>query len=83
MVYVEPGVIEGRTQPTRRRMAERTGRGETRCDVVGIVRSLVIRLVAAITIGLQGRVIVVHVATRARHRGVSSRQREGSVVVIE
>ena len=51
--------------------------------MVGAISCLVIRLVAAKTIGRQGGVIVVYMTIRARDLGVSARQWEGSVVVVK
>src|SRR5262249_49012669 len=61
VIGIEPGVIEGRTCPTSRRMADRASRWEARGNMVRIVGSLIFRLVTAITICGKGRVIVVHV----------------------
>jgi len=83
VIGIKPGVVEGRAQPGCGRVAERTSRGEARSNMVGAISSLVIRLVAAKTIGWQGGVIVVYMTIRARDLGVSARQWEGSVVVVK
>jgi len=83
VVGIEPGMVKRCTCPTGRRMAECASRGKARGNMVRIVRSLILRLVAAITIGGQGRVIVIYVTIRARDLGVSARQWEGSVVVVK
>lgn len=80
---IEPSVIEGCACPTGRRMAERTCRGESRSNVIGIIGCLVLRFVAAKTVGGQRGVIVVYVTIGARNLGMKARKREGSVVVIE
>ena len=80
---IEPGMVERCSCPATRRMAECASRGKARGHMVRIVRSLILRLVAAITIGRQGRVIVVHVTIRTRNLGVKTRQWERSIVVIE
>jgi len=41
----EPGVVEGGSCPTRRGMARLAGDGESRCRVIRICGSLIIRLV--------------------------------------
>ena len=79
----EVGVIEGRTCPTGRRMADSTGVGEACSNMVRIVCLLILRLVTAITVGGQGGVVVIHVTVRARDRRVSACQRERGVVVVE
>lgn len=64
-------------------MAECACRWESRSNMVGIVCLLILRFVAAITIGRQGRVVVVDVTIRTSDLGVKTRQRERSIVVIE
>jgi hypothetical protein len=76
VIGIKPGMVEGCAQPGCCRVAERTSRGEARGNVVGTVSSLVVRLVAAKTIGWQGGVIVVHMTIRAHDLGVSARQWE-------
>lgn len=76
VIGIKPGMVEGRAQPGCGRVAERTSRGEARSNMVGTISSLVIRLVAAKTIGWQGGVIVVHMTIRAHDLSVSARQRE-------
>ena len=83
VIGIKPGMVEGRAQPGCGRVAERTCRRETRGNMVGTISSLVIRLVAAKTIGWQGSVIVVYMTIRAHDLGVSARQWEGSVVVVK
>jgi len=83
VVGIEPGMVKRCTCPVGRRMAECASRGKARGNMVRIVRSLILRLVAAITIGGQGRVIVIYVTIRARDLGVETRQRKRSIVVIE
>jgi len=56
---------------------------EPRGDVVRVVRSLIIRLMAAIAGRRQRRVVVVHMALRARNRHVEARQRECCQIVIK
>lgn len=76
VIGVKPGMVEGCAQPGCGRVAERTSRGEARSNMVGTISSLVVRLVAAKTIGWQGGVIVVHMTIRAHDLGVSARQWE-------
>ena len=73
---IKPGMVEGRAQPGCRRVADRASRGEARGNMVGTIRGLIVRLMAAKTIGGQGRVIVVYMTIRARDLGVSARQWE-------
>ena len=51
--------------------------------MIWTVRCLVVVLVAAETVGRNGRVIVVHMATGTCNRCVGAGQRETGVVVIE
>ena len=83
VIGIKPSMVEGRAQPGCGRVAERTRRWEARGNVVGAISCLVIRLVAAKTIGWQGGVIVVYMTIRAHDLGVSARQRKGSVVVVK
>lgn len=83
MIQVEPGVIKDSTGPSCRRVAGLARGGERRRRMVWVVRSLIIRLVTAIAIRRQGRVVVVHMATCARHAHVFSGQGENGLAVIE
>ena len=76
VIGIKPGMVEGRVQPGCGRVADRARRGETRSNMAGAIGGLIIRLVAAKTIGGQGGVIVVHVTTCAHDLGVSARQWE-------
>lgn len=69
-------VIERGLCPQRRVMAHLAGRREPGCCVIRIVRPGVVRFVARVTIRWHRRVVVIHVALRARNRGVRSGQRE-------
>src|ERR1700757_425262 len=83
VIHVEPGVTEGGALPARGGVAGRTRRGETDRHVVRIGRPRVVRLVASVAVGGQGRVVVVYVAACAAHRGMRTGQRERGVVVIK
>jgi len=83
MIGREPGVIEGRTQPTGRRVATRAGSWESCGNVVRVVRALVVEFVAAVTIRRQRCVVIVHVTIGASDGSVRAGQREGGVVVVE
>ena len=83
MVNRKPRVIEDRSRPCGCRMARLTGRREPSRRVVGIGRLLVLCRVTAIAVGGQARIVVIHVATRARHAGVSTGKRKGRVVMIK
>ena len=76
-------MIEGRSRPRCCRVARLTGRGESSRRVVGIVRLLVLRRVTAIAVERQTRIVIVHVATRTDHVGVSTGKRKGRVVMIK
>ena len=76
MVHGEVGVIEGGVQPSRRRMACRAAGRESRRDVVGVRRPLVVGSVTAVTIRRQRRVVVIHVAVGTGDGGVSTSQWE-------
>jgi hypothetical protein len=65
MVQGEVGVIERGIQPSRGCVARRTAGREACRRVVRIRRSLVIIPVAAVAVGWQGRVVVVHMAVCA------------------
>lgn len=60
-----------------------TSRRETSRHVIRIVRRLVVRLVAAETVGGNRGVVVVHMTTGACNRCVRAGQGETGVVVIE
>lgn len=64
-------------------MAKRAVSWEACRCVSGILRPVVVSLVAAIARRRKRRVIVVHMALRALHRRMRTRQRKRSVVVIE
>lgn len=83
VVGIEPRMVEGCPCPTACRMAECARRWEARGNMGRTVCLLIQHLVAAITIGGQGRVIVVYVTIRASDGGVSPRQWERSIVVVE
>ena len=79
----EPGVVEVCALPTRGRVTRRA-RGREMCgDVIGIIRALVVRLVARITVRRGMNVIVVDVAAGARNFDVGPGQRELGFVVIK
>lgn len=77
-------VIERRSGPRRRRVADRTICRESRRKVVRIRRSRVVRLVATVAIRWCGRVVAVDVAAGTGNRHVGPGQRELRIrVVIE
>ena len=83
MFHVEPRVSKRCIQPAAGRMASGAGCGEPRRNMVRTRRGAVILGMAAITVGRQRRVVVVHVATGTGHGVVRSREGEAGVVVIE
>jgi len=76
-------VIERRSCPCRGGVAGLASCGEPRRCVIGVVRPLIIGLVTAIAVGWQTRIVIVHVATCARHSGVSAGEGKRRVVVIK
>jgi hypothetical protein len=83
MIHWEPRVVESRAQPTGGGVTGSTSGRESSRHVIWVVRSLVIGLVTAETVGGDCRVVVVHVTACAGYRCVSTGQRETCVVVIE
>lgn len=83
VIDIEPGMVEGCPCPAARRMAECARRWESRGNMGRTVGLLILRLVAAITIGEQVCVVVVHVTIRTRDLGVSARQGKRGVVVVK
>src|SRR5437016_3052468 len=83
VIQREPGVIERRSRPCRRRVARLTGRREPGSLMVRACRGGILRLVTRIAIHRNGRVVVVYVAIGARHGRVCTRQWERRVVVVE
>ena len=76
-------VIERRSGPRRGGVAVLATRRESRRRMARIVRTLIIGYVAAVAIGWEARIVVVHVATGAGNRCVRAGKREGRVVVVE
>jgi hypothetical protein len=83
VIGIKPGVVESCARPAARGVAKRTRCGEASRDVVGTIGCLVLRLMAAITIGGQRRVIVVHVTIGARDLGMKAGKRKRSVVMVK
>lgn len=83
VIHRKIGMVERRIGPGRRVVTSRAGRRESRRLMVRIGGAVVVSLMAAIAIGGQRRVVVVHVAVGAGHRGMCPGQRERRVVVIE
>ena len=83
VIHREIRVIESCIQPRGRVVTGLASGRKPGRDVIGVVRSLVIGLVAAIAGGGQRQVIIVYVTLRARHRCVEAGQRECRQVVIE
>jgi len=76
-------MIESRRSPVSRRVAQRAIGREAGGDVSRIRGPSEIRFMAAVASCRQRSVIVIRVATRARHSRMRSRQRERCRVVIE
>ena len=83
VVHVEPGVIEGGPQPRRSGVARGACGRETGRNMIGIVGSLVIDLVARVAVGRRAGIHVVDMARRACHVHVRAGQWEGRLGVIE
>ena len=64
-------------------MADGAVGGEARSDVIGVGGSREICLMAAVAGGGQSRVVVIHMALRARDGNVGAGEREGRGAVIE
>ena len=79
----EPGVVEGGARPCRRGVAGLAGGREPGSRVVRIRSGLVVALVTGEAVGWNRCVVIVHVATGARHSRVLSSQGEWRVVVIK
>lgn len=79
----EPCVVEARSRPSGCGVAGLARGREARRRVIRIGGGLVIGLVTGEAVGRNRRVVVVHVTTGARYRGVLSGQRERGVVVVE
>ena len=76
-------VIERGARPGRSVVAGGAGGRKARCDVIRIRGAGVVSLVAGVTIGRNGCVVVVGVAGCARHSDVGAGERKCSSVVIE
>ena len=76
-------MIERRRRPAARGMAECAVGRESARDMRGVRSSIKVRLVASITRGRKGRVVVVDVALRTGDCRVRPGEREGRVVVVE
>ena len=85
VVHVEPGVIECRVRPLDGVMAGGASGREVRSNMVRIIRVLIGRLMAPVTVRRQRLVVVIDMAvgTDARRHHVRTGEREGSLVVIE
>ena len=83
VLRVEPGVIEGRSQPAARRVSGCARSGEASRQMIRVRGRGVVGLVATVAIGRQSRVIAVHMTIGACYAGMSARQRKTCVVVIE
>ena len=79
----EPGVIERGPEPARRCMTCCARRREADRRVVWICGGVVICFVAAVAIGRQRGVVVVHVAAGADNPGMESSKRKYRRIVIK
>jgi len=79
----EPGVVKRRSGPGCGCVACCAGSGKSRSQVIGILNSRVIRLMARVAIGRNGGVVVGDMAGSAGHRSVGAGQRERCCRVIE
>jgi hypothetical protein len=84
MIQIEIRVIECRSRPCAGGVARGASRREASGRMVRVRRPVVVNLMAAHARRWQCRVVIVHVALRARHiGGVVASQRERRGVVIE
>lgn len=72
VIHVEIRMVESGAKPACGRMAGDTSSRKARAHVVRIVGAFIVRLMTAVTVRWQRRVVIVHVAIRARHRSVRS-----------
>ena len=79
----EPGVVEGRAGPSGSGMAGGTRGWKSAGDVIGILDGGVIRLVARVTIGGHGEIVIADMARRAGRGDVNAGQWEGRFRVVE
>lgn len=83
MVHREICVIKRGIQPRSRVVAGLARGRESSGNVIGIVGSLIVRLMAPVTSCRQGRVVVVHMALGTGNVDVETSQRERRQVVIK
>lgn len=83
VVHREEGVIPIRRNPRSSVVASRAGGRKSCRNVIGTRRTCVIHFVTGVTGRRNSRVIVIHVATCARHLDVEARQRKSRGIVIE
>lgn len=83
MIHVEPGMVESGSQPAGRAVTGSARRRKANRNVIRVGRSRIVQLVAAVAVRGHRGVVIVHVATGARHVGVGTCQRERCIVVVE
>ena len=85
MIYVPPRVVKSRAGPCRRVVASSaSGRKDGRRRFMdGIGGAVVVHGVAAVTIGWQRRVVVVHMAAGTGHLDVETSKRINRIVVVK
>lgn len=83
VIHGEVRVIESGIQPASGCVAGGAAGRKSSRHMVRIRRCLIVRSVAAVAIGRQRRVVVVHVTVGTSYCGVRPRQREPRVVVVE
>jgi len=76
-------VIEGRRSPGVHRMALQALMAELTRLVIGVLHSVIIRLVAGKTLGRRTSELSIGMTLRAIHRNVSAGEWKRSIVVVE
>lgn len=79
----EPGVVENSTRPTACVVTGGARGRECRSHVVWVCHTGVVSFVARVTIRRGAGILAADVTVRTLHRYVRSRQREGSLAVVE
>ena len=79
----EPGMVEGRPGPCRRRVAHGAVVREARCGVIRVRGAGVLLLMTGVAVCWGARILPADVAVDALHVQVGSRQRKRRLTVVE